>query len=79
MLIDPTPYGGHPEDDLAALALFSAPHLREIVAGYQQVTPLELGWEERVELHQLHLLLLHAVLFGGGYVRQAVAAARRYS
>lgn len=78
VLIDPAAYGGHPEDDLAALALFGAPHLSEIIAGYQQVTPLEAGWEDRVELHQLHLLLLHAVLFGGGYVRQSVEAARRY-
>ncbi|MDO4916251.1 MAG: fructosamine kinase family protein [Rothia sp. (in: high G+C Gram-positive bacteria)] len=78
VLIDPTPYGGHPEDDLAALALFGAPHLKEIIAGYQQVTPLDEGWEDRVELHQLHLLLLHAVLFGGNYGRQALKAARRY-
>ncbi|WP_129660851.1 fructosamine kinase family protein [Rothia halotolerans] len=79
VLIDPTSYGGHREDDIAALALFGAPHLREIVEGYVQVHPLEAGWQERVELHQLHLVLLHAVLFGGGYVNQALAIARRYA
>jgi fructosamine-3-kinase len=30
-----------------------------------------------VPLHQLHPLLVHAVLFGAGYGRQAGAAARR--
>lgn len=78
VLIDPAPYGGHPEDDLAALALFGAPYLKEIIAGYQQVKPLDSGWQERTELHQLHLLLLHAVLFGGGYVSETLAAAKRY-
>lgn len=78
VLIDPAPYGGRPEDDLAALALFGAPHLNEIIAGYQQITQLDVGWQERVQLHQLHLLLLHAVLFGGGYVGETLAAAQRY-
>jgi fructosamine-3-kinase len=27
-------------------------------------------------LHQLHCLLVHAILFGGGYAEQALAAAR---
>lgn len=79
VLIDPTPYGGHREDDLAALAMFGAPHLKEIITGYQEAHPLEPGWQERTELHQLHLMLLHAVLFGGGYVAQAVGIARRYA
>jgi fructosamine-3-kinase len=32
-----------------------------------------------VALHQLHPVMLHAVLFGGGYVGQSVALARRYA
>ncbi|WP_129661668.1 fructosamine kinase family protein [Rothia uropygialis] len=78
VLIDPTAYGGHREDDLAALAMFGAPHLRDILEGYEEAHPLEAGWQERVDLHQLHLILLHAALFGGGYVKQAIQAARRY-
>ena len=34
------------------------------------------GWRDRIGLHQLFPLLAHVVLFGGGYVRQAHAAAR---
>ncbi|WP_242504313.1 fructosamine kinase family protein [Promicromonospora panici] len=68
VLIDPAAYGGHRETDLAMLALFGAPHLAEILAGYQDVHPLARGWQHRVRLHQLYPLAVHAVLFGGSYV-----------
>ncbi|MFD0786421.1 fructosamine kinase family protein, partial [Micromonospora azadirachtae] len=71
-LVDPAAHGGHRETDLAQLALFGgAPHLDRILAGYEQVWPLAEGWRERVPLHQLHLLLVHAALFGVTY-RDAV-------
>ena len=76
-LIDPAAHGGHRETDLAMLALFGAPHIDRIIAAYQEVTPLAAGWRARVPLHQLHPLLVHAVLFGGGYGPRAAAAARR--
>lgn len=76
-LIDPHAHGGHAETDLAALHVFGSAHLGATLAGYQEVSPLADGWEERVPMHQLHMLLVHVVLFGGGYVGQTVAAARR--
>jgi fructosamine-3-kinase len=76
VLIDPAAHGGHRETDLAQLALFGAPHLEAVVAGYEEVHPLADGWRDRVAAHQLHILLVHAVLFGGGYGAQALAAAR---
>jgi fructosamine-3-kinase len=75
-LIDPAAHGGHRETDLAMLALFGAPHLDAIVAGYQQVAPLAPGWQARTPLHQLHPLLVHARLFGASYQRAVTAAAR---
>ncbi|MFQ6170892.1 fructosamine kinase family protein [Oryzobacter sp. R7] len=78
VLIDPAAHGGHREADLAMLALFGCPGLEDVLAGYEEVAPLAPGWRERVALHQVHPLLLHAVLFGGGYARQAVRAASRY-
>jgi fructosamine-3-kinase len=75
-LIDPAAHGGHRETDLAMLALFGAPYLDEILAAYQEVTPLAGGWRARVPLHQLHPLLVHACLFGEPYGAQAGAAAR---
>lgn len=79
VLIDPAAHGGHPESDLAALALFGAPQLERILASYNEVGPLADGWRDRVPLMQLHLVLLHAVLFGGGYVEQARRILRRYA
>lgn len=77
-LVDPAAHGGHRETDLAMLALFGAPHLDVLLAEYDEVAPLAPGWRERVALHQLHPLLVHAALFGGGYGRQAGVAARRF-
>jgi fructosamine-3-kinase len=77
-LVDPAAHGGHRETDLAMLSLFGSPHAR-VVAAYQEAWPLADGWQDRVELHQLHPLLVHAVLFGGGYGHRAVEIARRYS
>ena len=68
---------GHRETDLAMLALFGAPHLDEIMRAYDAVAPLSPGWRDRITLHQLHPLLVHAQLFGGDYVRQVRTAARR--
>jgi len=76
-LIDPAAYGGHREVDLAMLALFGAPSPRTLAA-YDEVWPRAAGHEERVALYQLFPLLVHAVLFGGGYAASAEAAARRY-
>jgi fructosamine-3-kinase len=41
--------------------------------------PLAGGWRERVGLHQLFPLLVHAVLFGAGYGAQAASVAARYA
>ena len=79
VLIDPMAYGGHAETDLAMLALFGYPFLDEVLLGYDEVSPLADGWRERVGLHQLAPLLLHCVLFGGWYVGETLAMARRYA
>ncbi|MGW5359511.1 fructosamine kinase family protein [Actinopolymorpha pittospori] len=75
-LVDPAAHGGHRETDLAMLALFGTPHLDRLIAAYEEVFPLADGWRERVQLHQLHPLLTHAALFGGGYGSRAGHAAR---
>jgi fructosamine-3-kinase len=77
-LIDPAAHGGHPETDLAMLALFGLPHLETVLVAYEDASALPTGWRERVGLHQLHPLLVHAVLFGPSYGAQAGAVARRY-
>jgi fructosamine-3-kinase len=78
-VIDPAAQGGHRVSDLAMLALFGLPFLGVVLDAYEAAsTQLPSPWRELVGLHQLHPLLVHAVLFGGGYGEQAVAVARRY-
>jgi fructosamine-3-kinase len=68
-------HGGHRETDLAMLQLFGAPRLDVILSAYDEEWPLADGWRDRVRLHQLHPLLVHAVMFGGGYVGQVAQLA----
>jgi fructosamine-3-kinase len=77
-LIDPSVHGGHPEEDLAMLALFGSVPER-LLGAYLEVRPLGGGWQDRVQLFQLYPLLVHTVLFGGGYRAQAEATARRFA
>ena len=76
VLIDPAAHGGHRETDLAMLALFGAPFLEEIVAGYETAHALRAGWRERIPVHQLHPLAVHAAGYGRGYGVELAAAAR---
>jgi fructosamine-3-kinase len=74
-LIDPAAYGGHREMDLAMLELFGTVPQRSLAA-YQEISPLADGWRERIGLWQLFPLLVHAVLFGGGYLARSRELAR---
>jgi len=77
-LIDPSVHGGYPEEDLAMLGLF-APVPERLAGAYAEIRPPDPGWEDRVPLFQLYPLLVHAVLFGGGYRARAAAVARRFA
>lgn len=74
-LIDPAAQGGHPETDLALLELFGCPQLATVLDAYAEVRPLS-GRADRVPLHQLQHLLVHAALFGGGHGALNGSAAR---
>ncbi len=78
VLIDPAVHGGHREIDLAMMRLFGGFSAR-VFAAYQEAAPLADGHEERVRLYQLPPLLVHAVLFGGGYGTTVVNVLRRYA
>lgn len=77
-LIDPLAHGGHAETDLAMLQLFGYPYLDEVLAAYNEISPLADGWQDRVPLHQLAPLLHHVVLYDGPYVASALRVVRRY-
>ncbi|WP_297190043.1 fructosamine kinase family protein [uncultured Corynebacterium sp.] len=74
--IDPAAHGGHPETDLAMLALFGAPQIERIFSTYEEVSGLDQGWEARIPLHQLHPLAVHATTHGPSYGVALVRAAR---
>ncbi|MEA3218614.1 MAG: hypothetical protein QOJ19_4770 [Acidimicrobiia bacterium] len=76
-LIDPAAHGGHREYDLAMMRLFGGFGDACFVA-YAERRPLAEGWQERVELHQIAPLVVHAIKFGGGYVGAASRAIERY-
>lgn len=65
-LIDPAAHGGHREFDLAMMRLFGGYGV-DAFAAYDDEFPLADGWEQRIPLHQLAPLTVHAVKFGGGY------------
>jgi fructosamine-3-kinase len=77
-VIDPAAYGGHREVDLAMLHLFGLTHLPRAMAAYDEAHPLADGWEDRLGIHQLFPLLVHACMFGGGYGARAGTVASRY-
>jgi fructosamine-3-kinase len=69
-LIDPAAHGGHREFDLAMMRLFGG-FGADCFASYEELHPLTAGWEDRVPLHQIAPLVVHAIKFGGGYVSAA--------
>jgi fructosamine-3-kinase len=76
VLIDPAAHVGHRETDLAMLALFGCPHLELVFEGYAETAPLRDGWRQRIPLHQLHPLAVHAAGHGASYGDALFRAAR---
>jgi protein-ribulosamine 3-kinase len=72
VVFDPAVYYGDREADLAMTELFGG-FPREFYAAYNEVFPLDAGYEERKHLYNLYHLLNHLNLFGGGYLPQVKA------
>jgi fructosamine-3-kinase len=77
-LIDPAAHGGHREFDLAMMRLFGG-FGGDCFAAYAGADPLAPGWEDRVPLHQIAPLVVHAIKFVGGYVGAATSAIAQYA
>lgn len=77
-LIDPACHWAHREIDLAMMSLFGG-FGQACFAAYDEAHPLADGWRARIPWYQLPPLLVHAILFGGGYGDAALAALRRYA
>ena len=76
-LIDPACHGGHREFDLAMMRLFGGFGPAAFEA-YRHAWPLAAGYEDRVLLHQLAPLTVHAIKFGGPYVSATTHAVQFY-
>lgn len=76
-LIDPAMHGGHREFDLAMMRLFGG-FGSACFEAYDETHPLADGWQDRVPLHQIAPLVVHAIKFGGGYAGAATDAIARY-
>ena len=74
VLIDPAVYAGHREVDLAMCRLFGG-FPATFYHAYAETWTLQPGHEQRLPAYQLYPLLVHARLFGGGYVPAALRAA----
>lgn len=70
VIFDPAVYWGDREVDLAMTELFGG-FPSEFYRGYNEVFPLEPGYQSRKTLYNLYHILNHFNLFGGSYESQA--------
>lgn len=67
VLIDPAIYYGHREMDIAMSKLFGG-FSSIFYESYNETSPLEKGWQQRIDFCNLYPLLVHLNLFGQGYL-----------
>jgi fructosamine-3-kinase len=70
VIFDPATYYGDREVDIAMTELFGG-FPAAFYQGYEEVFPLDAGYEQRKTLYNLYHILNHFNLFGGGYGSQA--------
>jgi fructosamine-3-kinase len=76
-IFDPAVYYGHREMDLAMMSLFGG-FGNYWVEAYNEIYPLENGWEERLVIGQLYPLMVHVNLFGGTYARSVESILQKF-
>jgi protein-ribulosamine 3-kinase len=75
VLIDPAIYYGHRECEIAFTELFGG-FPPAFYDRYNEVMPLQPGYQDRFEIYNLYPLMVHVNLFGGGYLSQVVSILR---
>ncbi len=76
-LIDPAVYFGHREIELAFTQMFGG-FGHEFYKAYQEVYPLEPGFEERVDIYNIYPHMVHVNLFGTSYLHGVENVLRKY-
>lgn len=74
VLIDPAPYQGHREVDLAMSELFGG-FGQEFYASYDKTFPRLSGYEDRRQVYNLYHLLNHWIIFGAASYRDRAMTA----
>jgi len=77
-LIDPAVYFGNREAEISFTLLFSG-FDEEFYETYNEAFPLQHGFRERVSIYNLYPLLVHANLFGGGYLSRVKSILKRWN
>ncbi len=70
IFFDPACYYGDRETDLAMTELFGG-FSTDFYSGYNELFPLDKGYQQRKPLYNLYHILNHFNLFGGDYAQQA--------
>ncbi len=76
-LIDPAVYYGHREVDIAMTTLFGG-FDEQFYISYNEEYPLEINWQQRLDIFKLYPLLIHLNLFGSGYLGSILSIIRRF-
>ena len=76
-IFDPAVYYGHREMDIAMMHLFGG-FPKSCFQSYNEIHPLEIGWESRIDVCNLYPLLVHAILFRGSYIYQVKDLIKRF-
>jgi fructosamine-3-kinase len=76
VIFDPASYYGHREAEIGMMRLFGG-FSRECEDAYQEVWPLQLGHDRRIEVYKLYHQLNHLNLFGNSYYNACLDTVRR--
>ncbi len=77
VFIDPAVYFGHREMDIAMTQMFGG-FDNLYLDHYNEIFPLENGWEKRIAIHNLYPNLVHLILFGSSYLNGIERVIRRF-
>ncbi len=76
-IFDPAVYYGHRETELAFTTMFGG-FDHNFYSAYSEEFPLEPGFDERIEIHNLYPLLVHVNLFGQSYLSGILNTLKRH-
>jgi fructosamine-3-kinase len=78
IIFDPAAHYGHRETELAFTKLFGG-FEKQFYTSYHEHMPLEPGFDDRVDIHNLYPLLVHVNLFGSSYLSGIIQTLNRFT